>query len=171
MNMQTRIGCLIRLGHTKGSTLSEDAITAYLETLTDAPDELLRSACARLSKAPTYGFPQAADILAMCDTVRREDISKIKALPAYDEQGDRRRWVHCRECQDDPGAWLPSMWCQGSGPGWLQAVNSPLPLSTCGRPQSHAPHSFTERCLCHMAAWRNDKRMTTLAEDTRRQGR
>ena len=168
MNLQTRIGSLTRLGQSKSAVPDADQLDVYLELLTDAPDELLRSACMRLAKAQTYGFPTAADILAMCDTVRRDQIAQVKALPAHHDESDRRTWVHCQHCQDDPSAWLPPMWCQGKGHGFVAAVNAVLKISTCGNHRPHTPHSFTERCVCHMAAWRNDTRLTRLAEDTRR---
>lgn len=171
MNLQTRIGCLTRLGQSKSAVPDAEQMDVYLELLTDAPDDLLKAACIRLSKAQTYGFPTAADILAMCDTIRREEIAKVKALPAHTDESDRRQWVHCRECNDDDASWLPPMWCQGQGHGFAAAVNAILKISTCGNVKPHAPHSFTERCVCHMAQWRNDRRLTRLAEDTRRQER
>ncbi len=158
-----RIGILTRLALTKNAEFESEQQAAFMEVLDAAPVELLRAACIKLAKAQTFGMPTAGDILATCDVIQREKIQSIKSLPSHDES-DRRTWVHCKFCNDDPSAWLPPRWCQGSGVGFVVAENSVLPICNCGREKSHAPHSFTERCTCHMDAWRNERRMHKLSE-------
>lgn len=161
-----RIGCLARLAMSKNSPITAEQHDTYAELLADVPMELLRESCRRLAKAQTYGYPTVGDIRAMCDELQRDRVATVRALPAHDE-GDRRTWVHCQYCQDDPSAWLPPRWCQGQGRGFVVAENSSLPISTCGRIHSHVPHTFTERCVCHLDAWRNERRIQKLSEDTR----
>lgn len=168
MNDQNVLGCLARLAMAKNADIQKDQFTVYADLLSDVPYELLKGACARLAKAQTYGYPTVGDIRFMCDELQRDRVASVKALPAHDDD-DRRTWVHCQHCQDDPSAWLPPHWCQGQGAGFVVADGVSMPISTCGRMLSHRPHTFTERCVCHLDAWRNERRIQKLAEDTRRQ--
>ncbi len=160
----------------KNAQLDDEQVGVFVKLLADIPDELLSAACVRLAKAQTFGFPDVGTIRAMCDQVQRDAVSERKALMAPAPQGDedRRRWVHCADCQDDPGAWLPAMWCHGSGKGWddqahAKRIEPPMKFSNCGSDRHHAPHSFTERCTCHRAAWREALRSKKYAEDAREQ--
>lgn len=164
MSDQNVIGCLARLAMAKNADIQADQFTVYADLLAEVPYDLLKAACSLLSKAQTFGYPTVGDILATCDEIRRKQIAQIRELPAHHDENDRRTWVHCRECNDDPSAWLPSMWCQGAGHGFKVAENVSMKIATCGRAHAHAPHSFTERCGCHLSAWRNEKRMKPLAE-------
>lgn len=172
MSARDRIGILARLALSKGSSASDDQLDTYVDLTNDVPVDLLREGCRKLALAATFGMPSVGDIRLACDAVQRDQIAKVKELPAlYDEEADRRGWVHCRRCNDDPAAWLPTMHCQGSGAGWQEARNVTLPISTCGRQKSHGPHTFTERCTCHQEAWRNERRMQAYGENIRESAR
>lgn len=170
MSDQTVLGSLARLAMAKNADIQAEQFTVYADLLSDVPAELIQSACRRLAQAQTFGYPAVGDIRVMCDTIQREGLAQVKALPVHDES-DRRTWVHCRECNDDPAAWLPPMWCQGQGHGFVVAENCTMKISTCGRTKAHAPHTFTERCACHQSAWRNERRMQKFGDNLREQHR
>lgn len=164
---QDRLAVFRRLAWAKNAKVEPEQIAVYVEETAQVPVEVLTDACRRLIRAATYGLPSIGDVLLAVDDVQRARIAQVKTLPGKADESDRRAWVHCRKCNDEPSAWLPPMWCQGSGAGWLEAQHVILPLSQCGRSQSHAPHSFTERCECHQADWRNERRMQSYGENLR----
>jgi hypothetical protein len=167
------LAALNRLADSKNAVMPKGQQQSYLAGLADLPSELIVAACVRLSRASTFGLPSVGDIRLEADQVQREAASERqqRALPARQSGGedDRRSWVHCQDCQDEPNAWR-TFWCNGSGR--LHVANSQetdpttgrvsrgqgLPLSTCGRGGQHNPHTFTERCACHTAPWRAERR-------------
>lgn len=168
-----RVGLLIRLGHAKNFAMPEEQIRTFMELLGDVPYDLLKGACVRLAKAQTYGYPTVGDIRSMADSIRFDQVSAIKALPAHND-ADPSKWVNCKRCNDEPSSWLPPLWCNGSGKHLAVDVpfqRSHMDTAFCGLVKAHTPHSFTERCDCHRAPWREMRRVTKLSEDTRQRPR
>ena len=172
-----RTVALTKLAEAKNAVIAKGQLQTYLEDLGKVDTPLLLAALVRLRSAVTYGFPDVAVILRMCEDVQREAIpERMRELPpaaalgADDRDPDRRRWVHCTECQDDPGAWI-AVWCHGSGDGrdeTLHARRDPfIGAKPCGHPRSHVAHSWAERCVCHQAEWRRAARIKRFTEDRR----
>lgn len=175
-----RLAALTSLSLAKNTELSDEQLETYLGLLADVPEPLLYAACVRLAKAATFGFPDVGSIRLMCDQIQNEALPPLpKGLPPMpDPDEDRRTWVHCQDCQDAEGAWKPAF-CHGSGPLRDEsAFSKQLVLhalgvhaaTPCHHPTPHRPHSYVERCHCHTAPWREEKRRKIaqkFSEDTR----
>lgn len=170
-----RLVALTKLAESKNAPVREGQMDTFLEDLADVPTPLLLAACVRLRKATTYGLPSSADVRLMCDDIQREDAAERaqKALRAAEE--DRTTWKHCQRCQDDPGAWV-QLYCLGVGAvkdpsaGVFERGQLGMETAFCGRSRDHGPHPFTERCTCHRASWREERRQriaTKFAEQRR----
>lgn len=169
-----RVAALTKLAEAKNAVIAKGQLGTYLEDLARVDTPLLLAALVRLRSAVTYGFPDVAAILRMAEDVQREAIpERMRALaPAAppNKDPDRRRWVHCPDCQDADGAWI-SVWCHGSGTARdesLHQLRDPfIAAETCGHPRAHVPHSWAKRCVCLNAEWRRAARIRTFTEDRR----
>jgi hypothetical protein len=188
MNAETndraeRLAALVRMADAKAAEMSDGQMRSYLDLLADIPTPLLSASCVRLAKAATFGLPTVGDIRTVADEIQLAAAERraLAAAESRPDDEDRRQWVHCQLCQDDDGAWR-QMYCPGAGAARddaafareqvLQALHV-LPQN-CGDLKSHRPHSYVERCACHRAAWREERRKRIeqkFGEDRRDQRR
>lgn len=153
-----------RLALAKNIRLEDGALDVYVELLADVPPRLVSEACRQLATSETFGMPTVGAIRIAVDECQRVQVEQVKAtalLRAAEE--DRSTWVHCRVCNDDPGAWIPCF-CVGRGieetnPERLAGrVRLGETIEKCDRMQPHGSHTYVRRCQCHMSDWREEAR-------------
>jgi hypothetical protein len=161
----TILGAVTRLAQSKLAHMGEAELDVFVSSLIDIPAPLVVAACERLSKADTYGMPDAGKIRATAQQVSDRELSQRALPPAPGE-----KTYHCANCHDDPNAWL-FVWCPGYGELAVESDAKPLtakdaPTIACHRDEHHPPHTYCERCACHRAPWREERRRKVYTPDT-----
>lgn len=153
----------------RSSEADESTLAVYLHALLDLDEELVVSACERLSLLPRREFQTALPDVGTIRTeaariqLQREDAAARRRLtPGPSADDDPRTWVSCAQCED--GGYQHFRCTGGSGHRGLRDAH--LPLVTCGRRRPHLPHTYSELCRCvdtnPVIAHRRDRRQARM---------
>jgi hypothetical protein len=156
-----RVGnAILRLAIARSTEIDEEATTVFVRGLLDLDPRHVEQVCEEIGREPrrefTPALPELGTIRARVVELAKAEASeqRFKALPpmpADAAEQDRRLWLHCRACGDEPSGWK-LVWCAGSG---RQRAAEPtarfvdMDREHCGLRKEHAAHANTVRCSCH----------------------
>ena len=157
MSVQTALtigDALVRLAAARGGLLDDVTSEVYLERLSRFDPRLVRRACEHWSDVPRQEYqpvlPPVGRLIETVERLAREDAataSAAKLLPPPVAEPDEKPYF-CLACRDEPYGWR-AYWCRGRGQASAGETSDRADVRVCGRRDSHAAHTYVERCGCY----------------------
>jgi hypothetical protein len=131
-----------------------ETAVVYMTALSDISDDAIERACHELAKRPRKDFEPA---LPTVGTIRETALAlqqadadlaaRAKLLPWPSKAQPDEPTFFCVQCFDEPNGFRVFA-CPGVGDQRDATMGLAPDRHPCGRPKSHRPHTYSERCGC-----------------------